>query len=105
MPTLGVEKVRLLHPCIPPEGGIWAFQKPVPRPPFLSIHLGLWDIVPSCAFVEDKRPLVEQSSSKYAQAWEAMHLKTWNKLHIKKNFSRVHIPGSVKHSGCLRYGW
>ena len=30
-------------------------------------------IVPSCAFVWDRRPLVEHGSSKYAQALEALH--------------------------------
>ena len=44
--------------------------------PLLSVViLGHWVIVSSCAFVVDRRPLVEHSSSKYTQAWEAVHLK------------------------------
>ena len=70
----GVE-VRLLGPRIPPEGGDRGLPEAGSSPLLSVVILGHWVIVSSCAFVVDRRPLVEHSSSKYTQAWEAVHLK------------------------------
>ena len=71
----GSVEVRLLGPRIAPEGGDRGLPEAGSSPPFVRRYLGHWVIVSSCAFVVDRRPLVEHSSSKYTQAWEAVHLK------------------------------
>ena len=76
----GSVEVRLLGPRIPPEGGDRGLPE-ASSSPLLFVILGHWVIVSSCAFVVDRRPLVEHSSSKYTQAWEAVHLKRfWAKV-------------------------
>ena len=77
----GSVEVRLLGPRIPPEGGDRGLPEAGSSPLLSVVILGHWVIVSSCAFVVDRRPLLEHSSSKYTQAWEAVHLKrsvdTW----------------------------
>ena len=64
----GSVEVRLLGPRIPPEGGGSGPPEAGSSPLFSVVLLGHWVIVSSCAFVVDRRPLVEHSSSKYTQA-------------------------------------
>ena len=71
----GSVEVRLLGPRIAPEGGGSGPSRSRLLAPFVRRYVGHWVIVSSCAFVVDRRPLVEHSSSKYTQAWEAVHLK------------------------------
>ena len=71
----GSVEVRLLGPRIPPEGGDRGLPEASSSPLLSVVILGHWVIVSSCAFVVDRRPLVEHSSSKYTQAWEAVHHK------------------------------
>ena len=59
----GSVEVRLLGPRIPPEGGDRGLPEAGSSPLLSVVILGHWVIVSSCAFVVDRRPLVEHSSS------------------------------------------